>query len=134
MFLHLQVFSSTSLGGDERHVLFSASTESPGSQRSCVLQTWSWCLCQKQNRPLMLEEGPLSTEHRNYSFSFTLTGHSFCRSSVTVVLMKNYGSGLCPCPPTPCALSRQPAQTPVRPPLTSSSSSFKDLVTHTSAP
>lgn len=41
-------------------------------------------------------KGLLSMEHRNYSFSFLLTGHSFCRPSVTVALMKKYGSTFCP--------------------------------------
>lgn len=69
----------------------------PASER-----TAPWCL-----------KGPLSLEHRNYSFSFLLTGHSFCRSSVTVALMKKYGSSLCPCPPHPLPLADNlPCQAP----------------------
>lgn len=98
-------------------IILLASTEIQGSHWWAVVQagdtvldsaskqTASWCL-----------KGPHSTEHRNYSFSFLLTGHSFRCSSVTVALMKKYGSSLCPCPPHPLPLSDnlpRPCQDPL---------------------
>lgn len=89
---------------------------------SASKRTAPWCL-----------KAPLSMEHRNYSFSFLLTGHSFCRSSVTVALMKKYGSSLCPCPPHLVPLADNLPRPRPGPP-TSSGSSSKAPVTPTALP
>lgn len=85
------------ISGDNHHTLMgSAGTQN--SQWLVVMLVAVLVSASKRTAPWCLT-GPFSMEHRNYSFSFVLTGHSFCRSSVNVALMKKYGSSLCPCSP-----------------------------------